>query len=180
MSLKRAGVCEGEVRKFFDDITRTLQDIPLANIINFDETNLTDDPKSKKLLFHKGCKHPTRVMNTSKSSISLMFACASDGYLFPPYVVYKSQHLMDTWTLVGPIGTVYNRTKSGWFDQYCFTDWFKRIINPYVNSLPDSKKIIFGDNLRHPISAMKCWNLLDFMTSIMYFCQQTALAFFSH
>ncbi|KAK4326941.1 hypothetical protein Pmani_002545 [Petrolisthes manimaculis] len=51
------------------------------------------------MLFRKGIKHPERVMNTSKSSVSLMVACSAAGNQLPPYVVYKAERLMDTWLL---------------------------------------------------------------------------------
>ncbi|KAK4326939.1 hypothetical protein Pmani_002543 [Petrolisthes manimaculis] len=96
--------------------------VPPQNIVNYDETNLTDDPKSKAMLFRKGIKHPERVMNTSKSSVSLMVACSAAGNQLPPYVVYKAERLMDTWVIGGPLMARYNRTHSGWFDAHCFSD----------------------------------------------------------
>lgn len=93
----RASVSVGTVKTCFDNFKVSLAGVPSKNIINFDETNPANDPKGKKMLFRKGCKHPIRVMNTSKSSISLMFPCTASGLLPYPYVVYKAQHLMDSW-----------------------------------------------------------------------------------
>jgi hypothetical protein len=56
----------------------------------------------KKIITRRGCKHPERVMNTSKSATSIMFAATGDGKLLPPYVVYKSQNLYSSWTVGGP------------------------------------------------------------------------------
>ncbi|CAG4958214.1 unnamed protein product [Colias eurytheme] len=39
-----------------------------------------------------------RVTNTSKTAVSLMFAATAEGQILPVYVVYKAEHLWDTWT----------------------------------------------------------------------------------
>ena len=68
----RAGVTPEVINSFFDNVTvtDTLTDVPLSNIMNYDETNLTDDPGRKRVIVIKGYKHPERVMNSSKSSVS--------------------------------------------------------------------------------------------------------------
>ena len=45
-----------------------------------------------------------------------MFAATAVGNVMPPNVVYKAEHLWDTWMVGGPKETTYNRSKSGWFD----------------------------------------------------------------
>ena len=52
----------------------SLKDIPLENIVNYDETNLTDDPGRRQAIFRRGTKYPERVMNCTKSATSLL-AC---------------------------------------------------------------------------------------------------------
>ncbi|XP_066980664.1 uncharacterized protein [Macrobrachium rosenbergii] len=90
-------------------------------------------------------------MNSTKSSVSLMFACTASGKMLPPYVVYKAKHLYDSWTEGGPSNTRYNRTDSGWFDSTTFEDWFFKVILPYARS-KEGKKIIIGDNLASHVS----------------------------
>merc|ERR1712015_454566 len=93
-------------------------------------------------------------MNTSKSAVSLMFSCSASGDFLPPYVVYRAERLMDSWVVGGPIGTRYNRTKSGWFDGFCFKDWLKMQVVPYFNHLSnDSPRVLIGDNLASHLSA---------------------------
>ena len=104
-----------------------LKDVPAENILNYDETNLSDNPGKKKLVFKRGIKYPDVVKNSSKSFTSLMYACSGDGTVLPRYVVYKSECKWDLWTLGGLRGTRYNNTKSGWFDTLCFRDWFMKI-----------------------------------------------------
>ena len=154
ISRKRAAISVEKLNSFFDNLENTVSGVPPQNIINYDETNLTDDPKSKLMIYRKGIKRAERVLNVSKSSVSLMFACSADGKFLPPYVVYKAERLMDTWVMGGPIGTRYNRTKSGWFDGYCFKDWLQRQAVPYFNNLQnDAPRVLIGDNLSSHLSA---------------------------
>lgn len=120
--------------------------MPPQNILNYNESNLTDDPGARKCIFRRGVKYPERVMNSSKSAISIMFAASASGTVLPPYVVYKAERLYDQWCIGGPKNTKYNRTKSGWFDAMCFQDWFDRIAVPWAKELT-GRKILIGDNL---------------------------------
>ena len=110
-----------------------------------------DDPGNKKVLTKRGSKYPERVLNTSKSSISLMYCGTASGSLLPPYVAYKAENLWDSWCIGGPKGTRYNRSKSGWFDVQCFHDWFFSIALAYIKKL-NGKKIMIGDNLSSHIN----------------------------
>lgn len=94
----RAAVTVKMVEAFFSNYTKTIEGIPPENIINYDETNLSDNPGQKSYIFKRGTKYPEIVKNSSKSAISLMFAGTASGVLLPIYVVYKSEHLWDVWT----------------------------------------------------------------------------------
>ena len=54
---------------------------------------MTDDPGSRKCIVKRGVKYPTNIMNTSKTSVSVMMAGNAVGELLPPYVDYKSVKL---------------------------------------------------------------------------------------
>ena len=151
---KRAQVTSDVVGVYFDNLEATLAGVPPGNIINFDETNLTDDPGQKKCLYRRGCMYPERVLNSTKASTSIMFAGTASGELLHPYVVYKAEHLHDRWIQGGPAHVRYNRTRSGWFDSVCFTDWFMSVVVPYCRRLDGtSKKVLIGDNLASHFSA---------------------------
>lgn len=109
----RAKVSPTIINEYFDKLDTTVRDVPPENIINYDETNFTDDPESKAVIVRKGQKHVENVLDHSKSSFSVMFAGAADGTVLPPYIVYAALHLYPTWTQGGPLGSRYNRTKSG-------------------------------------------------------------------
>jgi len=147
----RAAVSPLTINSFFDELQATIEGIPASHIVNYDETNLTDDPGRKVVVVKRGTKYPERVMNSSKSSTSLMYAAAADGTLLPPYVVYKAVNMHDLWTMGGPPKARYNRSPSGWFDMDSFTDWFMKIALPYFRKL-QGKKLLIGDNLSSHLS----------------------------
>nr|XP_023024930.1 uncharacterized protein LOC111513006 [Leptinotarsa decemlineata] len=121
------------------------------NIWNYDETNLTDDPGVSKVICKKGSKYVERIMNSSKSSTSLMLCGNATGELMPMYVVYKADHLWTTWTEGGPKSCRYNRYKSGWFDAGIFEDWFFSTVLPRLKK-QDGYKVLIGDNLSSHIN----------------------------
>ncbi|CAK1583545.1 unnamed protein product [Parnassius mnemosyne] len=135
-----------EFMEYFRNLEETLKDVAPSNILNFDETNLTDDPGSSKCIFRRGVKYPERVLNSTKGAISLMFSVTANGSLLPIYVVYKAENLYSEWIQGGPRGTRYNCTRSGWFDSFVFEDYFNTIIMDWAKSLP-SKKVVICDNL---------------------------------
>lgn len=100
------------------------------NIVNYDETSLTDDP-GKQVLCRRCSKRVGSIINSSKFATPVMMAITPAEQLLPPYVVYKSVQLYPTWIEGSPDGTMYNRTKSGWFDYPTGESWFDRILLPY-------------------------------------------------
>lgn len=142
----RAAKTIPEMIDFYKHLEKSLEDIPPSNLLNFDETNLSDNPGASKAIFKRGVKHPECVINSTRSSVSIMFAGTADGVLLPPYVVYKAEHLWDRWCREGPPNSRYNRTNSGWFDMAMFDDWFESIVIPWAKAL-HGPKLVIGDNL---------------------------------
>lgn len=54
---KRAEIRK-RLRFFFSNLPKSINDVPGDNIVNYDETNFTDEPGTKAILFRKGMKHP--------------------------------------------------------------------------------------------------------------------------
>lgn len=153
ISRKRAAVSETIVSAYFANLEASISGIDPEFIINYDETNLTDDPKTKLMIFRKGSKHPERIMNTTKSSTSIMFALTATGVLLDPYVVFKGERLQDTWMMGGPLHTHYNVSKSGWFDSDTFVDWFKKVVVRFAERNAQGKEVaLIGDNLASHMS----------------------------
>ena len=106
-SRKRSSVTAKTLGEYFDNLEESLRGIPLENIFNYDETNLSDNPGKAKCLVRRGCRYPMRVMNETKSAISIMFCGNAIGEFLPPFVCYKATGLFSTWRTEGPKGTRY-------------------------------------------------------------------------
>ena len=162
----RAAITETVCKEFMENLGKTIEDVPAQNIWNYDETNLSDDPGRKRCITRRGTKYPERVINTSKTSTSVMFCGNAVGDTLPPYVVYKAEHLWSTWCENGPHGTRYNRTTHGWFDNHTFEDWFSSHLLPRLKKY-NGKKVVIGDNLSSHINpnvlAMCQENNIDFI-----------------
>lgn len=192
----RAAVSKKTLEQFFNNIENVIKDIPSSNIFNYDESNLADDPGKKRCIYRRGVKYPEKVMNHSKSCTTIMVCGSADGTLLPPYVIYKSLHLYDTWKENGPVrdpcctkaccsqGTRYNRTSSGWIDGETFRDWFKTVFLPHAKRL-EGRKALIGDNLSShmdPEVLQLCnQNDVDFVCLVpnsTHLCQPLDVAFF--
>lgn len=66
----RAAKDENEIDTYFENSEKSLEGIPQESILNYDETNLSDDPGSRKCVFRRGTKYSERVLNSTKTSIS--------------------------------------------------------------------------------------------------------------
>ena len=175
---KRAEVSHAILDEYFDNLLAEIEGLPPTNIINFDETNVQDDPGKRKLVFKHGCKYLERLLNSSKAAISIMFSGSASGDVLPAYVVYKSINMWDSWTTGGPPKTRYNNTPSGWFDMRCFEDWFKIVIMPYRKKV-SGRLIVIGDNLssHHSVEVVE---LCKEITLILFVYQPTAHTSASH
>jgi len=165
IKVTRSQVSADVVNKYFDNLTSTLSGVPAENIANYDETNLSDNPGAVKCLFRRGTRYPERVMNSTKTSTSVMFTGTASGALLPTYVVYKAENMWQSWTEGGPAECRYNRSKSGWFDAVCFNDWFDTVIVPWARKT-EGKKVIIGDNLSS-----------HFTESVLKSCERLNIAF---
>lgn len=125
----RAKVSPDTVRAFFNEIARSLEGVPAANIFNYDETGFKDDPGAEVSFFGRQCRYYEKVQNHSKSQFSVEFCCSADGTMLPPMTVYKSNttSVYASWCDSAPKTYVFAATKSGWFDMHTFEKWFRQV-----------------------------------------------------
>lgn len=138
------------VNEFFDNLEERLRSVDPKFIINYDETCMVDDPGREVVIVSRREKHAKKIMDSSKSGTSVMFAATASGTLLPPYICYKAKNTYPTWRENGPKGAGYDCSPSGWFNAQIFENWFRHTIIPYCRRLdPQStqKKVIIGDNL---------------------------------
>jgi len=110
------------VKQYFDELEKSTANIPQSHIYNYDETNITDDPRSKTIICKRGLKRVERKIQHSRTAISLMYCISADGRYLPLMVVYKAQNVYTEWTKGGPPGAIYDATPSRWFD------WEARVV----------------------------------------------------
>lgn len=184
------------INAYFDNLTPVITNVPPLNIFNYDETNMSDDPGKNKGIYKRGVKYPEKIMNFSKSATTIMVCGSADGVLLPPYVIYKSVHLYDTWKEGDPQGAPccqktccsqgsrFNRTNSGWIDSITFRDWFRTSFLPHAKALP-GRKVLIGDNLSSRLDVdvlNECeQNNIDFVCLVpnpTHLCQPLDVAFF--
>lgn len=82
-------VSKAIIVEYFSNLRETLDGVLDTNIVNYDETNISDDRGRVKVLCRKGSKRAERIMDSIKSSISITMAFFAFGQLLPPYIVYK-------------------------------------------------------------------------------------------
>ena len=68
-------------------------DVHPSNIYNYDETNISDDPKAKLIITKRGRNRIERKTQHSKSSVSAMFAENSASEFLPPMEVYELESI---------------------------------------------------------------------------------------
>ena len=158
ISKPRASVGEAMINEYFQNLTLTLHEVPASHLFNFDETNVSDDPGKRKVLFRRGTKYPEKITNHSKAATTILMCGSASGVLLPPYIIYKSEHLWDQWTTNGTKGNPccsepccsrgsrFNRTAHGWIDATTFTYWFKTSFLSHARRL-EGRKVLIGDNL---------------------------------
>ena len=152
VKIERAEIFPNMISEYFENLPKTIEEIPAENIYNYDETNLTDDPGAKKVIVRRGTARVECKIQHSKQSNSLMFCGNAIGEYLPPMVVYKAQNLYAGWKAGGPQGAVYDATTSGWFDSRTFENWFTKVF--LANTQHKSgTKVMIGDNLSSHFSA---------------------------
>ena len=108
---------------------------------------LTNDPGAKHVVVRRERRRRVeRKSQHSKSSISVMFAGSATGEFLPPMVVYKLENVYANWIKNGPVASIYDATKSGWFDMRTFDLWFFKLFLPLASQMP-GRKVLIGDNL---------------------------------
>ncbi|KAJ8939008.1 hypothetical protein NQ314_011258 [Rhamnusium bicolor] len=72
ISSKRASLSANVLDSFFANAQEMLTTTDPSLMVNFNENNLTDNPRNKKFIFKRGTRYPERVINSTKNAISLI------------------------------------------------------------------------------------------------------------
>jgi hypothetical protein len=139
-------VTSDKIRAYFENVKNAVSGVSPISIFNYDETCLADDPGENHMIVSRGTRRVERVCEQTKCTFSVMCCGNADGEFLPPMVVYMAQNVYDNWMIGGPNGSVYECSKSGWFDGRTFPIWYFRVFVPFASKIP-GKKVLVGDNL---------------------------------
>lgn len=67
----RAEVGLDEINSYMDNLSDVLKGIPPSRIWNYDETNLSDDPGNKKVIFKRGTKYDEKCVILARAQLQL-------------------------------------------------------------------------------------------------------------
>ena len=87
VSSRSAELSEKVIDQYFENLKTTLEGVPAADIVNYDETGFSDDPGKSKAIFRRGSRTSERVIDHSKVNTSVMFAISASGRTLPPYIL---------------------------------------------------------------------------------------------
>ena len=97
ISKKGAAMSRTTLLNYFSNLQDTILNVPPENIINYNETNFSDDPIYKKVAVKE--RYEVSRMDHEHieelSCTSIMFAGTTSGELLPPYIAYKIKKMWD-------------------------------------------------------------------------------------
>ena len=81
----RASLRSETVNEFFSELFNCgLSNASPCHVFNYDETGLSDNPGSQKVIAKRGTRRIEIVQEHSKTNISVMFCGSAEGKLLPP------------------------------------------------------------------------------------------------
>lgn len=100
-------VDQGDVTRLFNNVSAALKESTGAHMYKYDETCVTDDPGSKKVIVPRKSKRVEQVRNFSKNSSIIMICANANRDLLPSMVVSKLHRRRTKY------GTIYANSSSG-------------------------------------------------------------------
>ena len=141
LSTARAkGMTQENVSKFYKMYENVLKEHNLFDkpwvLFNIDESGLTADKNNHMVYVGREVKNAYALSPPgSKTMYTVLFCISASGTYMPPYIIYKSKFLWNTWTRGGPAGTCYGFSDSGWMFDVNFETWFIQVFIPHTQPL---------------------------------------------
>ncbi|XP_033332590.2 tigger transposable element-derived protein 1 isoform X1 [Megalopta genalis] len=141
----RAAVSEGALKKWFSTVEAHLKEKGLLNIdpsriFSTDETSLSLDPKSDKVLKKKGSKNVYSI--NEKEALTVLVTGNAAGQLAPPLVIFSSKHIPKEMYEKMPSGWIYGTSDSGWMQGEHFYEYVTNVFYPWIISTNISLPVI--------------------------------------
>ena len=144
LSVARASATDPEMlHRYYDTLEQCLKDNDIFNqpgvIFNCDETGLSLNPSSLRVVQQVGTKNPSYITGCDKSQITVLACTCAAGYALPPMVIFDRL----TWNpklAEGEIaGCFYGLSKNGWINRELFDKWFS---NHFLKYAPQSRPLL--------------------------------------
>lgn len=135
-----ACVSENDIRKWFADIQKYIEEKSLENVIkdpsrifNGDETGFLICPESGKVLAPRGCKNVYTIdRGSSKENITVMFTFSADGKICSPMVVFPYKRIPEKISMTIPEDWGIGRSDNGWMTAQTFYEYIANVFHPYL------------------------------------------------
>ena len=119
-------------------------------IYNCDETGCNTDPTSKKMFFKKSSKEAYMMDDTKLwENHVYCFGCRFCCWGIFAATHFKGKHLYESWTALGPAGTTYAVSESGWMSDIVFENWFASSFVPFVSEKREPVVLTFDGHGSH-------------------------------
>lgn len=138
LTLSRAAVTEDGIRQWFSTVENYLKEKDLLNIdssriFNTDETAISLNPKSVKMLTMKESKTVYNIVNNNeKQNLSALVTGNAAGQLASPLILFSFQRMPAAIFTQMPDDCNYGKSESGWMIRKNFYEYITNIFYPWV------------------------------------------------
>ena len=137
------GACDSIIDNYFDLLEKTINEAELnerpCQIFNFDESGFPLNPKPPKVVALKGSKHPSTVVSSERSQITVLACCSAGGNYIPPLVIFDRKTLKPELTRGEVPGTMYGLTDNGWINTEVLEHWF---LHHFLPKAPSERPLL--------------------------------------
>ena len=142
------------VNDFYDNLQNVLtrHNFPAKDIWNIDETSLTTDHKSPKVLADKKARQVGQVTSAGRGVLCTMVGCVNaSGAVIPPMLIFPRVNFKPHMLTGAPPGTLGVANPSGWISADLFVTWLKYFIEHSCPTV-DKPVLLLMDNHDSPLS----------------------------
>ena len=148
---------EAAKEQFLLDIKNvvSLDEIPPALILNWDQTGINYVPVSSWTMESEGAKRVELAGKDDKRQITAVFGCSLVGDFLPPQLIYQGKTTRCLPQVEVPPDWHITYSVNHWSNESTMKDYVEKIIIPYIqkkreelNVLPDHRALLLFDNFK--------------------------------
>jgi DDE superfamily endonuclease len=153
-------------QEYLQEMMKTLK-IGVANVCNFDQTNVFFSPDCKRTLATRGSKEVSALQKESNQRCTVMLGCSAGGEKFDPYIIWKGKN--------SPSGQIFRRNQqidynrnqgipywegfytsnyyavqeNAWMESSLVVDWIQKVYQPWAEEKNEPTIIILDEFAGH-------------------------------